>query len=245
MESYYTYEQRKIAAWRPRKARARDFVNFRKTYSCIARAALPLGFDSLPSLSDVGTCSFRWILPFWYFCFLLGDKARLALSPKRKQKYQNGNIHRKLKVPTSTILLRSKVQYRMNHDGTWIWNWPKFRIILQCRAATAGHGLGHGLRWPEVAAWGQAKARPRVRNPRPRKRLEAVMAWGHARPGHRPGHMFMNWPSQYIWTNLVLIAYYRSLYSDSVPVFFKLAAKNTVCSLASTTAVDLNLVLEY
>jgi hypothetical protein len=39
------------------------------------------------------------------------NKARLALFPKRKQKYQNGNIHRKLRVPTSTILLLSKVQY--------------------------------------------------------------------------------------------------------------------------------------
>ena len=29
------------------------------------------------------------------------DKARLALFTKRKQKYQNGNINRKLKVPTS------------------------------------------------------------------------------------------------------------------------------------------------
>ena len=52
---------------------------------------------------DVGTVSFRWILPFWYFCFLLAHtcKARLALYAKRKQKYQNGNIHRKLRVPTS------------------------------------------------------------------------------------------------------------------------------------------------
>jgi hypothetical protein len=31
----------------------------------------------------------------------LGNKASLALFPKRKQKYKNGNIHRKLKVPTS------------------------------------------------------------------------------------------------------------------------------------------------
>ena len=37
----------------------------------------------------------------WYFCFLLAYKASLALYAKRKQKYQNGNIHRKLKVPTS------------------------------------------------------------------------------------------------------------------------------------------------
>ena len=73
-----------------------------------ARAARACGFDSLPSLSDVWTFSFRWILPFWYFCFLLGDKARLALSPKRKQKYQNGNIHRKLKVLTSVILPHQK-----------------------------------------------------------------------------------------------------------------------------------------
>jgi hypothetical protein len=29
------------------------------------------------------------------------NKASLALLPKRKQKYQNGNIHKKLKVPTS------------------------------------------------------------------------------------------------------------------------------------------------
>jgi hypothetical protein len=35
------------------------------------------------------------------FCFLLAYKASLALYAKRKQKYQNGNIHRKLKVPTS------------------------------------------------------------------------------------------------------------------------------------------------
>jgi hypothetical protein len=40
------------------------------------------------------------ILPFWYFCFLLAHKARLALCAKRKQKYQNGNIHRKRKVLT-------------------------------------------------------------------------------------------------------------------------------------------------
>jgi hypothetical protein len=50
---------------------------------------------------DVETFSFRWTLLFWYFCFLLEDKARLALSSKRKQKYQNGNIYWKLRVPTS------------------------------------------------------------------------------------------------------------------------------------------------
>jgi hypothetical protein len=56
-----------------------------------ARAARPRGFDSLPSLSDVGTFSHAF---------------SLALFHLRKQKYQNGNIHRKLKVPTSTILLQ-------------------------------------------------------------------------------------------------------------------------------------------
>ena len=52
-------------------------------------------------IMDVRTVSFRWILPFWYFCFLLGNKTRLALFPKRKQKCQNGSIHRNLTVPTS------------------------------------------------------------------------------------------------------------------------------------------------
>ena len=52
-------------------------------------------------ITDVGTFSFRWILPFWYFCFLFVNKASLALFTNRKQKYQNGNIHRKLRVPTS------------------------------------------------------------------------------------------------------------------------------------------------
>jgi hypothetical protein len=32
---------------------------------------------------------------------MTGRKSRLALFTNRKQKYQNGNIHRKLKVPTS------------------------------------------------------------------------------------------------------------------------------------------------
>jgi hypothetical protein len=49
----------------------------------------------------MGSAKFRWILPFWVVCFLLGDKASLALPPKRKQKYKNGNIYQKLRVPTS------------------------------------------------------------------------------------------------------------------------------------------------
>jgi len=52
-------------------------------------------------ITDIGTVSFRWILPFWYFCFISAYKASLALYAERKQKYQNGNIHRKLTVPTS------------------------------------------------------------------------------------------------------------------------------------------------
>ena len=52
-------------------------------------------------ITDVGTFSFRWILPFWYFCFIFEDTASPYLYVKRKQKYQNGNIHRKLRVPTS------------------------------------------------------------------------------------------------------------------------------------------------
>ena len=47
------------ALWLARGAAARVSVNFRKFSPCIARAARPRGFDSLPSLSDVGTLSFR------------------------------------------------------------------------------------------------------------------------------------------------------------------------------------------
>ena len=70
-------------------------------YSCTNWSKFSVLYSWPRKIMDVGTFSFRWILPFWYFCFLLGDKASLALSPKRKQKYQNGNTHRKLKVPTS------------------------------------------------------------------------------------------------------------------------------------------------
>jgi hypothetical protein len=69
--------------------------------------------DSSPSLSNVATLSLRWIdlLPFRYFCFFRAYKASLALYARIKQKYQNGNIHRKLRVATSTILCRPEVQY--------------------------------------------------------------------------------------------------------------------------------------
>jgi hypothetical protein len=52
-------------------------AGFRKFSPCMARARRARGFDSLPSL---------------------------ALCSERKQKYQNGNIHRKLTVSTSVIL---------------------------------------------------------------------------------------------------------------------------------------------
>ena len=122
------------------------------------------------------------------------------------------------------------------HCLPWHWDISRFQIIIittsTARASTRSSGWPEAMAWPSVA-WGRPGLRPRVRNPRPRKRPEAVMAWGHARPGHRPGHMFMKWPSQYIWKKLVLIAYYGT-YSNSVaPDFFKLAAKNTICSLAS------------
>ena len=52
-------------------------------------------------ITDVGTLSFRWILPFWYFCLKTQYKARLALCCVCNQKYQKRIIHRKLRVPTS------------------------------------------------------------------------------------------------------------------------------------------------
>ena len=56
---YCTYDWQKINAWRARGECARVSVNFRKFSPCMARAARARGFDSLPSLSDVGTVSFR------------------------------------------------------------------------------------------------------------------------------------------------------------------------------------------
>jgi hypothetical protein len=53
----------------------------------------PLAFDEY--------CRFVSSAFFW------GNKEMLALFSKRKQKYQNGNIHRKLKVPTSVISCQS------------------------------------------------------------------------------------------------------------------------------------------
>ena len=62
-------------------------------------------------ITDVGTFSFRWILPFWYFCLQTQYKARLALYCVFKQKYQKGFIHRKLRVWTSVILSQPRIQY--------------------------------------------------------------------------------------------------------------------------------------
>jgi len=55
----------------------------------------------IQKLTDIEILSFRWILTFWYFCFIFGYKVSLDLYATRKQKYQNSNIHRNLRVPTS------------------------------------------------------------------------------------------------------------------------------------------------
>jgi hypothetical protein len=74
---YYILGHGKINAWRPRSARARDFVNFReKKIMHRSRAARPLGFDSLLSLSDVATFRFPWIINFWHFCLILAREPR-------------------------------------------------------------------------------------------------------------------------------------------------------------------------
>jgi len=56
---------KEINALRARGGRARVSVNFCKFSPCVACAARPRGFDSLPSLSDIGTVSeARFILRF-------------------------------------------------------------------------------------------------------------------------------------------------------------------------------------
>jgi hypothetical protein len=54
--------------------------------------------------SDVGTLNFRWIIYFWYFCFIWENKSSLALFTRIKQKYQKWIIHRKITVETYMIL---------------------------------------------------------------------------------------------------------------------------------------------
>ena len=79
----------KINAWIARGGAARVSVNFRKFSPCIARAARPRGFDSLPSLLDVGTFSFS--LKKCRFCFFFLRKWNKAM-------------------PKSVILLRPSIQ---------------------------------------------------------------------------------------------------------------------------------------
>jgi hypothetical protein len=100
-----------VAAKHAHGAVARVSVNFRNCFPCIARAACARGFDSLPSLSDVQSFSFRWIIHFWYFCLQKLYKASLALCRFFMQKYQKGFIHRKLRLRTSVIVLYPKIQY--------------------------------------------------------------------------------------------------------------------------------------
>jgi hypothetical protein len=60
----------KINSWIARGGAARVSVNLRKFSPCIARAARPRGFDSLPSLLDVGTFSFFYEKMSFLFFFL-------------------------------------------------------------------------------------------------------------------------------------------------------------------------------
>ena len=54
---------KEINALRARGGRARVSVNFCKFSPCVACAARPRGFDSLPSLSDIGTVSEARFIP--------------------------------------------------------------------------------------------------------------------------------------------------------------------------------------
>ena len=89
-------------------------------------------------ITDVKTLSFRWILPFWYFWIIFKYKASLDLYVKRKQKYQNGKFHRKLRVPTSERegkLSNPRARAPRARDA-----WRKFKEIYgnpRCRAVRA------------------------------------------------------------------------------------------------------------
>ena len=61
---------------------------------CVYRYCI-LGYVKI---TYIGTVSFRWINPFWYFCLQTRYKARLALYRVCKQKYQKGFIYQKLRV---------------------------------------------------------------------------------------------------------------------------------------------------
>ena len=52
---------------------------------CLFFAACPISMYCIfgyGKITDIGTFSFRWILPFWYFCFLLAHKARIFQRPR-------------------------------------------------------------------------------------------------------------------------------------------------------------------
>ena len=64
--------------------------------------------------------------------------------PKKRQKYQNGNIHRKLRVPTSVILPQPKIQYR---NRSAIRPHVDFILFDECRADKIGVYLGTCTLW--------------------------------------------------------------------------------------------------
>ena len=53
----------------------------------------------------------RFSVNFRNFSPCIARASRLALSAETKLKYQNANIHQKIRVPTSVILPRPEVQY--------------------------------------------------------------------------------------------------------------------------------------
>jgi hypothetical protein len=55
-------------------------------HSCTTAVVRPYCIFGYGKITDIGTFSFRWILPFWYFCFLLEDKVSLALSSKTSER---------------------------------------------------------------------------------------------------------------------------------------------------------------
>ena len=70
----------------------------RKKFMHRVRAACPRGFDSLPSLSDVGTLSFRWIKPFWYSAWKSEPRFIMLFQPEVSKRFYSSkakgfNIH--------------------------------------------------------------------------------------------------------------------------------------------------------
>jgi hypothetical protein len=81
------------------------------------------------SLSDVGTLSFRRILPFWYFCFLLQYKARLFCAAHRySTRFLKESLDNILfPWETSQGLYFDEISHRKNHIGKN--NWRQFSYI--------------------------------------------------------------------------------------------------------------------